>query len=145
MAGSSSDPAVTGPAAFAAVQEYNREDTINKQAKEIQALKRRVEQMQTEVTWYKWSSNQIIGDINDHKRACYDLKQVMQDCNRQIREELDKVAKERGYEYPQNWPSEASALEQLRNLFANGPGSMEETMEELAPSEDESEEEEEAE
>ena len=97
MAGSSSDPAVTGPAAFAAVQEYNREDTINKQAKEIQALKRKVEQMQTEVTWYKWSSNQIIGDINDHKRACYDLKHVMQDCNRQIREELDKVAKERGY------------------------------------------------
>ena len=49
MAGSSSDPAVTGPAAFAAVQEHNREDTINKQAAEIQGLKRKVEELNREV------------------------------------------------------------------------------------------------
>ena len=149
MAGSSSDSA--GPAAFAAVQQHNRPDTITKQAAEIKDqaaeikdLKRKLQESShaLESAWddrieVVGERNHIIDDFMDHKRACYDLKHVMQDCNRQIRQELDKVAKERGYEHPQNWPSEARALEQLRNLFANGPGSMEETMEELAPSEDE--------
>ena len=58
MAGSSSDPAVTGPAAFAAVQLHNRETTIADQAKEIKDLKRKLEEQ-------KQSTSKVFEDRNE--------------------------------------------------------------------------------
>ena len=121
MAGSSSDLAVTGPAAFAAVQEHNRPDTINNQAAEIKDLKRKVSQL-----------NDRLYEARD---MCRDLKRYTQDCNDNLRVELRKVAEERGYDQS-GWPV---GFTSLYNTYAEGPGSILEAFDEIAEDENEDE------
>ena len=70
MAGSSSDPAVTGPLAFAAVQEHNRPDLVSKQAAEIEDQAAKIKDQAAEIEGLKRKveeSNNALGNALDDR------------------------------------------------------------------------------
>ena len=70
MAGSSSDPAVTGPAAFAAMQEHNRPDLVSKQAAEIKDQAAKIKDQAAEIEGLKRKveeSNNALGNALDDR------------------------------------------------------------------------------
>ena len=129
MAGSSSDPAVTGPAAFAAGQEYNREDTINKQAAEIRGLKRKVKE--------------LLNARIDMVKQIVELESDMVKQHHQVQSELDRMSTPDGYDQAGN----PRGNQALRNIIGNGSTDLEEKITAIIPPEwrSSSEEEEESE
>ena len=129
MAGSSSYPAVTGPAAFAAVQEHNREDTINKQAAEIRGLKRKVKE--------------LLNARIDMVEQLVELKTDMVEQHNHVESELERVVTADAYDLT----THPRSFQTLRNIIGNGSTDLEEKITAIIPPEwrSSSEEEEESE
>ena len=117
ITGSSSDPAVTGPAAFAAVQEHNRPDTINKQAAEIKDLKRKVQE--------------LLNDRIDMVEQMIELKSDMVEQHNHVQSELDRMSTPDGYDETGN----PRGNQALRNIIGNGSTALEEKITDIIPPE----------